>query len=37
MIANQKKSTNVIIVVILSILALLFIFPILLVALNSFK
>ena len=37
MIASAKKSTNVIITIILSILAVLFMVPIFLVLLNSFK
>ncbi len=37
MIASTKKSTNVIITVVLSVLALLFMVPIFLVVLNSFK
>ena len=37
MIASAKKSTNVIIVVILSLLAVLFMIPMILVLINSFK
>ena len=37
MIANSKKRTNVIIVIILSVLAVLFMVPIFLVLVNSFK
>lgn len=37
MIASTKKSTNIIIVIILSVLAILFLVPMLLVLINSFK
>ena len=37
MIASQKKSTNVIITIILSVLAVLFMVPMILVLINSFK
>lgn len=37
MIASQKKSTNIIITIILSVLAVLFLIPIILVTINSFK